>query len=257
MSQVRTSSLPASLVSLGLIALPLPALAFHPLITDDTGTQGTGGNQLELGYDYAKSKTGGVSETAKAVPFTYTRGITDALDLFAGIARQTDPVSGWTNVGVGAKWRFHEDDANKRSVAVKPEIILPVSRADEAKGLGNGETSWAVTLILTQETGFGAIHANAAVEHSNFADSSIDDRKTVYRLSVAPVWAVAEGWNVALDVGVQTNPDRSQDAWMGYAEVGVVYSPSDNFDLSLGVIRDLRDGPVETTSATFGMTWRF
>ena len=31
----------------GALALPIPAHAFHPLITDDAGTQGTGGNQLE------------------------------------------------------------------------------------------------------------------------------------------------------------------------------------------------------------------
>ena len=241
----------------GLLAMPLSAQAFHPLITDDTGTQGAGGNQFEVGYDYAKSREAGASETARGVPLTYTRGLLDNLDVFVGVTRQTDPVSGWSNIGVGAKWRFHDNEASKLSMAIKPEIVFPVSRADEADGLGNGETSFALTFILSQETAFGAVHVNAGVERSNFADNSITDRKTVYRASIAPVWEVAEGWNLALDMGIQTNPDRGQDYTMGFIEVGAVYSPSDNLDLSLGIIRDLMDGPVETTSATLGLTWRF
>jgi hypothetical protein len=68
---------------------------------------------------------------------------------------------------------------------------------------------------------------------------------------------VAEGWKLALDVGLQTNPDRAEKARMGYLELGLVYSPSDDLDLSLGVTRELMDGTVSTTTATLGLTWRF
>jgi hypothetical protein len=40
-----------TVVTLAGIALsPTLALAFQPLVTDDTGTQGAGGNQLEFSY---------------------------------------------------------------------------------------------------------------------------------------------------------------------------------------------------------------
>jgi hypothetical protein len=238
--------------------LPASALAYHPLVTDDTGTQGLSGNQLEIGYDYAHSKTAGVTDIGREVPFTYTRGLTDSLDAFAGIARQTAPGDGWGNVGVGAKWRFYEDDAAKFSMAVKPEIVLPISRAKEAAGFGNGKASYGLTLIATKETDFGELHFNLAVERSNYADTvTFTDRRNLYRISVAPVWAVAEKWKLALDLGLQTNPDPAEKSRMGYVELGMVYCPSENLDLSLGITRDVMDGPVQSTSASFGLTWRF
>jgi hypothetical protein len=236
---------------------PLVAMAYHPLVTDDTGTQGATGQQLEVGYDWSRTKGAGLSETARAVPFTYTYGVRDNLDVFAGVVRQTDPSTGWSNVGIGAKWRFYDNEASKLCLGLKPELLLPVSRTDEAKGLGHGEAAYGLTLILSQETGFGEIHGNLAVARVNYADAGITDRKTLYRLSVAPVWVVSEAWKLAVDLGLQTNPDRSQDSTMAYVELGAVYSPSKDLDLSLGVIRDLNDGPVTTTSAVLGLTWRF
>lgn len=236
-----------------LACLSFQAHAFHPLVTDDTGTQGTGGNQLEVGMDHVDENPG----HARALGFTYTRGVTDALDGFVGAAYQTSSPKGWGNVGLGLKWRFFEDEASKFSLALKPEILLPVSGADEAAGLGNGELSYGLTLIGSLETGFGELHFNLEAARSNFDDPAITDRKDFWRASVAPAWAVAEGWKLALDLGLMTNPDITQDATMGYVELGVVYTPSEQVDLSFGVIRDLMDGPASTTTATAQVTWHF
>lgn len=237
----------------GAFLLPLQAHAFHPLVTDDTGTQGSGGNQLEIGYDHSRSD----GETGRAYALTYTRGVTDGLDLFVGSAWQASDPQGWGNVGVGAKWRFFDDPASGVSLALKPEVLLPVSEAAEAKGLGNGELSYGVTFIASATTGFGEVHANAELARNDFSDPGIDDRKTFWRVSVAPVWAVTEGWKAALDVGLQTNPDRGRDATMGFVELGVLYSPNERYDLSLGIIRDVMDGPVQTTTATVQWTGHF
>lgn len=245
------------ILAAALAALPIQAYAFHPLITDDTGTQGAGGNQLEIGTDHGRAEDGGVTDTSRTIGITYTRGITDHLDLYVGAAYQTSSPSGWGNSVIGAKWRFYEDEASKLSFALKPEIVLPVSAADEAVGLGTGETSYGVALIASQETAFGELHFNAELARNNYRASPPDVRKDFWRVSVAPVWAVAEGWKLAMDFGIQANADRSQDATMGFVELGLVYSPNDSFDLSLGVIRDVMDGPVETTTATAQVTWHF
>lgn len=237
--------------------MPSGALAYHPLATDDTGTQGLAGNQLELGYDYAHSNVAGVADIGREIPLTFTRGLSDSLDVFAGIARVMSPTAGWGNPGVGLKWRFFENDASKFSLALKPEVRLPVSTTKEAAGLGNGKTSYGLTLIASREIGFGELHFNLAAERDNFDDAAITDRKNRYRLSLAPVWTVAEKWKLALDLGVQTNPDSAERARMGYVEIGMVYSPSQDIDLSLGITHDLMDGPAESTSASLGLTWRF
>ncbi len=243
----------AALLACSLGLLSFPSLAFHPLITDDTGTQGMAGNQLEAGYDHVRAN----GATARGVGVTYTRGFTDGLDAFIGSAYQTSGPKGWGNVDVGMKWRFLENEASRFSMALKPEVLLPVSRADEAAGLGNGRTSYGLTFITSMETGFGELHFNLEAARANFADKTITDRKNFWRASVAPVWVLSEQWKLALDLGLQTNTDAAQDATMGYAELGVVYSPTPQLDVSFGLIRELMDGPASTTTATVQATWHF
>lgn len=235
------------------------AHAHHPLITDDTGTQGGGGNQLEFGVNYQRSRTDGVIESRRALPFTYTRGILDNLDAFIGTVLATHPKKGWDNVGVGVKWRFFDDEANQRSMAIKPEITLPVSKADEEAGLGPGKTSYGLSFIVNQEMPFGELHFNVAAARVNTALAPEDNtkRKNRHRISIAPVWSVTDAFKLALDVGVQTNPDSAMKSSMGHMQLGAVYSPSKHLDWSLGLLREVRDGPVSTTAATLGLTWRF
>jgi hypothetical protein len=251
----------------GCIALlPAAASAFQPLVTDDTGTQGIGGNQVEASYDRTVHKTPGTRDIMHEVPLVFTRGITDALDLYVGTGYQkiapAAPATGgrgWGNPAIGAKWRFYEDEARKLSFALKPEIRFPVSKSREARGLGTARASYSAGLLVTQETGFGAVYANAVAERVNYSDDALNaaERRTIYRLSVAPVWDVAEGWKLALDAGVMTNPDRLASARMGYVELGAIYSPSKDLELAFGVVRDVMDGNARTTQATAGITWRF
>lgn len=251
----------------GLLSmLPAAAVAFQPLVTDDTGTQGAGGNQFEASYNRTTEKAPGVRVVTHEVPLVYTRGIADALDLYVGIAHQRmvpdAPAAterGWGNTAVGAKWRFYENDASKLSFALKPQALFPVSDNREVRGLGTARTSYGIGLIMTQETGFGAVHVNLMADRVNYADAALNaaERRTQYRLSVAPVWDVAANWKLALDAGLVTNPDRAERARAGYVEIGAIYSPGKDLDLAIGVIRGTMDGAVKSTQVTAGVTWRF
>lgn len=90
-----------------------PALAFQPLIADDTGTQGSGGNQLEFSFNEDRAKVAGSTDRTRTLPVVYTRGPTDTLDVFAGLSHARidwstpgDDASGAGNPAFGAKWRF-------------------------------------------------------------------------------------------------------------------------------------------------------
>lgn len=246
--------------------LPATASALQPLITDDTGTQGTGGNQLEASYYRTTDKVAGTKTVGHEVPLVYTRGITDALDLYVSAAHQRIvpeapdvSVRGWGNTVLGGKWRFYEEESRKLSLALRPEVAFPVSDGREAQGLGTARTSYSLGLLLTKETSFGAMLANLIVDRTNYADDVLNaaERRSAYRLSVAPVWDIAENWKVAFDTGVMTNPDRAEKGRMGYVELGAIYSPGKDLDLAFGLIRNLSDGPVSTLQATMGITWRF
>ncbi len=265
---MRPASRMKSLVrSFPLIALlPTAAWALQPLVTDETDTQGAGGNQIEVAYSRTVSKLAGMKEVENEVPLVYTRGITETLDLFAeiGYQRIVPPAPeaterGWSNTAVGAKWRFYDNEESKLSFAVKPEVRFPVSKEKEARGLGTARTSYGIGLLMTQETGFGEVFANLAAERVNYSDDALNsaERRTLYRLSVAPVWKVAEGWKLALDAGLTTNPDRTARARMGYIEPAAIYSPSKDLELALGIVRNVSDGDVRTTQVIAGLTWRF
>jgi len=243
-----------------------PVLALQPLITDDTGSQGVGGNQLEVSYALDRTKVAGETERVQSVPVVYTYGLSDRVDIFASIAysriRNDIPggdASGMGNTVIGAKWRFFENDEAGISLAIKPELAAPVSSQRESDGLGTGKTSGNLTFILSQEVPFGAVHFNAGVGRDRFRHSE-DNPKTDYtRFSVAPVWDVSEQWKLALDLGTESARADGETVRSKFGEIGAIYSPSKDLDLALGYIRTTDDESPKskTHSITAGLTWRF
>lgn len=253
------------LASIALFAAAAPAaLAFQPLITDDTGTQGAGGNQLEAGY--SRVELGDDRENSTS--FAFTRGINDALDGFVETSRVGSKpaggpdTSGWSNVAIGAKWRFLECSECQYSLAFKPVVILPLSATSEADGLGTGKTSWEATLIGTMEFGWGALHANALIGRERYKDQANGPDADNWQLSLAPAMQFGEQWLVAGDLGVgESDPaDGSGTVDIAFAELGTVFAPNEDLELALGVIRaraELAGQRAYATEITAGVTWRF
>lgn len=260
---------PALLTGLLLAVSSAAVWAFQPLVTDDTGTQGKDGNQLEFSVDRDREESAGVTNSTRTMPFTYTRGLSDTLDVFvsANHTRLTSSVpgsdaSGGGNPSLGFKWRFHENETSKTSLAFKPELLLPVSAAREAAGLGTGRSSYGVTLILTQETGFGAVHANLAAGRNRYRDTPAGpapDTSTV-AASIAPVWDIGERWKLALDVGVEwERAAAGSKTRSNFVEIGAIYAPNKDLDLAFGILHTSGDDTPGTKvySVTAGLTWRF
>jgi hypothetical protein len=242
------------------------AAAFQPLITDDTGTQGAGGNQLELAFDREEFKSEGVKTTTRSFPLTYTRGLTDTLDVYAGASHvridSDDPgaeARGHGNPTLGVKWRFHDDASERLSIALKPEVRFGSSSTDERRGVSIGRNSYSGLLLVTQETSFGSVLANYGYTRVNYALESnrSQQRSSLHRLSVAPVIEAGPMWKLALDAGIVTNPLRRERVWMGYVEAGAIWSPTKDVDVALGWIRPVRDGEPHAAALTAGLTWRF
>jgi hypothetical protein len=246
--------------------LPAVAAAFPPLITDDTGTQGAGGNQMEFGYARAVEKEPGTTTVVTALPFVYTRGLSDAVDVYIGGSwlrfsppSPDDAQTGASNTLLGLKWRFFEDEAGKLSLAVKSELRFQVSGRAEDRGLGNAKTNAGAALVLSQETGFGAIHANLAFNSQRFATpgNQAVHRDGLWRLSVAPVFDLTERWRMVFDAGLVTNPHRAEKPRMAYVEAGAIYAPTRDIDLAAGIIRDVDHQGHSVQVVIAGVSWRF
>lgn len=134
------------------------SFAAHPLITDDTSTQGKGKFQLEVNseftyekerqYNADENKWETKKETGGEFATILSYGIRDSLDIVLGFPYQwkktridevitadaTEQGDGISDLSLEVKWRFYEK--NGLSFAIKPGITFPTG--DENKGLGNG-----------------------------------------------------------------------------------------------------------------------
>jgi len=147
-------------VILIMVVMTGTASGAHPLITDDTGTNGKGKFQLELNGEVSwdKEKSGGITVKEKGYEagIAVSAGILDTLDIVCGIPYQWNRTKedgaivsdedGISDIGVELKWRFFEQ--NGFSFALKPGFTIPSGNED--KGLGTGKAGYGITFIATK-----------------------------------------------------------------------------------------------------------
>jgi hypothetical protein len=237
------------------------AFAAHPLITDDTGTQGKGKFQLEATGTWLtdQENTGGegVREIGSFAALVLAAGVSETLDLVVGVpyvwtetkeAGQITRDNGISDTVIEAKWRFY--DKEKFSMAIKPGILLPTG--DENKGLGTGHVGYTTFLISTFETEPWAFDVNLGYF---YLENRLDERVNLWFASLATRFAVSERWTIVGEIGATRNADANS-SHPAFAQAGLIYSLSGNLDLSLGFLAGLNDAEVDQ-SIRAGVTIRF
>ena len=228
--------------------------AAHPLITEDTGTQGPKAHQIELNADWAtdtgnRTKTGGL---------TYPQGVVDGLDLFLNIPTTWGaPVgekTGLNDLSIGAKWVLVEDGGF--SLGVKPELVMPTG--DENKFLGNGRPSYAATVMAQLESGEFTWLFNIGASKNRFKlQADRDDKRTlIRRLSAAVLVQSSDRLTLALDVGQADAEDRVERSKPRYAVLGAIYSVNKNLDFDIGYKKGLNAAETDRQWG-MGVTHRF
>jgi len=224
-----------------------PALAYFPLVTDDTGTQGKGGHQVELDYAFEKSHSRIESDTGEfieniqslsnAFPMAYTYGVTENVDVFLGMSRQTSPINGWQSSEIGLKWVFAGDQTQGWSAAIKPVVTLPVSNTMQDNGLGAAKTNLGLTVISSYLADTHEWHFNVGYESNQQGNTPNlePERSDLWSASLAPVLVLDPQWKLAFDMGIQTNRAYNSE-YSAFGEVALIYAPVDNVQLGLGVI---------------------
>ena len=266
MNKLLIARLAAHAAVLTLAALSVPVSAFQPLLTDDAGTQGSGGNQLEVSLNRDRTRAVGDITLVRALPIVYTRGLTPTIDVFAGVGygwigsnAPGGDATGTGNPWFGAKWRYYQAEESDTGLAVKTEVLLPVDASLESAGLGKGRTSGSLTLILSQAVPFGAIHINAGVARERYRDALRNPDATTTRASISPVWDLSDAWKLAIDLGAGSTESGGAALRTHHIGVGAIYSPHGNLDVALGFFRlATHDTPRTVThAASAGITWRF
>jgi hypothetical protein len=255
---------------LALVLLaPRHAFAAHPLITDDTGTQGDRGRfQLELNGELSSHRRamGGVEvkESARELAAIVSMGVLEEVDLVVGVPWASSDVrengalvaadTGLGDTSVEVKWRFLEVEGF--SLAVKPGLSLPTG--NEERGFGNGKVSYAASLIATQAVGPFSFHLNGAYARNEYALRADRDanRSDIFHASFAAGVEVVKGLQVVANVGLETSSDRGSDTWPAFVLGGLVYSATEKLALDLGVKGGLTE-PETDLAALAGVAWRF
>jgi hypothetical protein len=217
-----------------LLACSSPmAFAAHPLTSEDTGTQGNGNWQLEVNADRAKERdTSNANIVANA---TLARGLGETIDFGVNLPWQRlqngdDPREtqrGFGDASIFIKWRLYEQD--KLSVALKPMVTVPTGDSD--KGLGTDRSQTGINSIASWGDDTLTVLANAGY---TYADNKVGDRKDILNASTAALFGVAEHFRVIGELGTNSNSDMDSAKWPAFANVGVIYSPTDKLDLDIG-----------------------
>ncbi|MDP2853378.1 MAG: transporter [Smithellaceae bacterium] len=240
------------------------AVAGHPLVTDDAGTQGKGKGQVEVGFSFFNDKNKvNESTTFKAEGGEATVGVTvgllDNLDIVLivpyawytidGNNARVARADGISDIVFDVKWRFFEKDG--WALAMKPGISLP--SGDEDKGLGAGRSTYRMFLIGTKEFEPVAFHANVGYIRN---ENNMEARKDLWHASVAAQVKVIKGLKLLANVGMERNHDPASDNHPAFALGGIGYDVSERITVDAGVKYGLTSPETDWMYLT-GLTIKF
>lgn len=224
-------------------AFPFAAFAAHPLSTEDTGVQGAGNWQFEFNSDAARQRNTHDSDIVANA--TLTTGLADTLDLALNLPWQRlqsgdDPREtqrGWGDASVFLKWRVWERD--KLSLALKPQLSLPTG--DHARGLGSNRYQPALTGVASWGDDRLTLLGNVGYQ---YADNGDGQHKDIWSTSTAALIGLTQKVRLVGELGTYTNADPASGKYPAFANIGVIYSPTDKLDLDVGYRHGLNSAEV-------------
>jgi len=245
-----------------LIVFSSLSYAAHPLITDDTGTQGKGKFQFEIIGEYGYDSEDGVRTDSVQIPTTpvLSYGITDNIDAVFGISylyqregeggTSTDE-DGISDTSVEFKWRLYEYEKGGLSFALKPGITFPTG--DDERGLGAGRITYGMFLITTEEIEPFAFHLNLGYKKN---ENKLDERNDIWHASLGGEVEVIKDLKIVGNIGIERNPDKTSHQNPAFILGGVVYSVTEDFDVDVGFKGGLNKSETDS-SVLAGITVRF
>ena len=211
--------------ALAVLLFSQGAYGAHPLNTEDTGTQGRGGWQLELNGESNRDE--GVRGAQALSVLSY--GFAENADLQVGVPWQDlGDERGMGDALLAVKWRFWEQ--GPYSLGIRAGFLFPT--ADEQRGLGNGKTNFAGLLIGSYEGERWLLHAHAGYRDGR---NTLGNRQNVTELSAAVLYKLTESIRPLLDVSRTTNTDPASDQALQNVVLGVIWQVTKDLDLDAGL----------------------
>ncbi len=227
------------------VAFTPGARAAHPLITEDSDTQGKGRWQLEVFGEEGRERA--TRARLKEYGAVLSYGIAETADLQVGMPWIASGASGNGDASLDLKWRLFEKDA--LSLGLKPGVTLPTG--NEGAGRGTGRVTWGSLVILGYEPGPLALHAHAGYRRNR---NQIGERESLRQLAGAATYRLGAVRLIA-DFARETNPVPAGST-IRYMTMGAIWAVSKDFDLDAGW-RTGHGGAVVDDVFLLGATWRW
>lgn len=214
--------------ALAVSLAPLGVHAAHPTLTEDTGTQGIGKFELELGFQRVRENDARAFEFGPQLSW----GALENVDLIVRPTwldlRGADTSSrGIGDTALDLKWRFYEGGAF--SAGLRAGADLPTGNHDQS--LGTGKVGYHGVLIASCDMDPLSFSANAGIIHVGNIPLQRSDLTLV---SVAVIWAARAGLKVSAEVGAASNPDPEQGTWPAVARFGLIWTLDPYWDVDVG-----------------------
>jgi hypothetical protein len=245
------------------LVFPVVSWAAHPLITDDTGTQGKGKFQLELNgqYEQGRETFGGVDAktTGGLINATLSYGLVEKIDLILTLPYEWEKAEGngailhdergFSDTVLEVKWRFFEKDG--LSFALKPGIRFPTGNQD--KHLGSGKVGGHLFLIGSKELGPWAFHANLSYIRD---ENEPGQREDSWHASFAVTREIVKNVRLVADIGQERNPYVDGKSDPAFVLGGIIYTVAENIDVDCGIKFGFNSSETDY-SLLAGITIRF
>ena len=234
------------------------AFGAHPLITDDTGTQGKGKFQLELNGEYGHKDENEFTENTTRIAAVLSYGIINNLDVILcipyGYREEKDSEGSTRHEGIAdgsieLKWRFYEKDG--LSFAIKPGITLPTG--DDERGLGTGRPTYSLFFIAAKEIKPWAFYLNLGYKRN---ENRCDERKDLWQASLAGDVVVVKNLKAVANIIIERNPKVECQTHPASIIGGFIYSLSEELDVDAGIKAGLNNAEVGY-ALLVGLTYKF
>lgn len=216
------------------LAAALDAQATHPLITEDTGTQGTGRYQLEVFAEELEERA--TRRDLEVWTGVLSYGIGETADVQVGLPVFRDGPDGVGDAALDLKWRFFE--RNAWSLALKPGVTLPTG--DERDGRGTGKVTWGSLIILSYAPGAIAVHAHAGFRRN---ENKLGERESLRQLAAAATYRIGDVRFVG-ELTRETNPVPGGGT-VRYSTIGAIWSMTRDVDLDIGWRNGNGSAPID------------
>lgn len=234
-----------------LILFVPAAFAGHPMLSEDSGTQGTGNAELEFGFDWSRDH----GNRAFLFQPQLSYGTSPTLDLIVqpswlSVENSTNEQEhGFGDTNLDMKWRFY--GAAPLSFALRAGFDLPTNQND--LGLPHDNVSPHALLAATFDAAPYSFDANVGY---TFGPKSTGLRTDLYHVSLAASFAFNEQVMLIVDTAADSNPDPRNASWPVVALAGIIYTVAPGFDIDAGYRAALNSAAIEK-QWLFGMTYRW